>query len=115
LQNLSAWKGVGVKQVVKMGGSGVLKYYSRSLTRALKAVYPEHNWDTLGSLSIVRQLKASRRTSKTQTFLYKLIQKLFSKYQVRQNSVLTDVSYPSARRRKLEYDVSQYDPKCAYS
>jgi hypothetical protein len=46
IQTKSDWYKVTFKQVVEMGGATVLRhYYNSSLPKALKEVFPEHDWN----------------------------------------------------------------------
>eukprot|EP01114_Cavostelium_apophysatum_P021810 TRINITY_DN7703_c0_g1_i1.p1 TRINITY_DN7703_c0_g1~~TRINITY_DN7703_c0_g1_i1.p1 ORF type:complete len:1057 (-),score=241.58 TRINITY_DN7703_c0_g1_i1:7-3177(-) len=41
---LDEWYQVKVSDVIDCGGSGLLKHYDRSIQKALKSIYPEHDW-----------------------------------------------------------------------
>lgn len=43
--NLGAWYSIRNRQLIAVGGSGLLQRYRGSLSRALRATFPEHPWD----------------------------------------------------------------------
>jgi hypothetical protein len=44
VKDLDGWYKVSASEIKKRGGSGLLTHYGGSVSRALKAVYPEHQW-----------------------------------------------------------------------
>jgi hypothetical protein len=47
ITKLEEWYNVRNADIRNLGGSRLLSYYGDSLRKALKSLYPEHNWNTL--------------------------------------------------------------------
>lgn len=45
LENHSDWGKVDIRTIEKHGGAGILRYYGRSMFKALKFLYPEKDWN----------------------------------------------------------------------
>jgi len=44
MKNMDGWYKVSASEVKKRGGAGLLTHYGGSISKALKTVYPEYNW-----------------------------------------------------------------------
>ena len=60
MTNLDDWNNVTVKYVKDNGGASWLMKYKDSLVKALKDIYPHHNWEAT----------KSRTALKSQSLLY---------------------------------------------
>jgi hypothetical protein len=75
IQRPEDWYKVPLTSVLREGGSFVNSYYKSSLTKALKAAYPEHNWNAYNRVTLSHTVKLGG--SKSQSVLYDTLQGLF--------------------------------------
>ncbi len=70
------WYTVSIKQVRQSGGTGLLNHYAGSLIRALKAVYPHHEWTSYRYSTPHQISKHGSFFSKNQYALFQVLKKV---------------------------------------